>query len=621
MLTDSINTLNELKEAIEQSSCGINEPFIRLGTGPAPVLDYNIPQTTCFSTYGYMRKYFPLDWYKALATRVPANNYFERMSKLSAEQVKLNVTPRPPRRLYSIAEQTPAQHMNNMPTQGQMLFSTSGFQFNTNEPVVLIGQTTSIKPDNIGYVNSVVDTVTNIVKGGGLPIFVRASGRRYARLAILPQPPAPQPFFVVIEEYRTCSYLGDYGAGRTVKTFTLLPGERTTISVRTYKDKTSTKAFSQNVIDSYSESSATELEKIIGEETGHISGSSDTGYGESTHSDWEERGESDSTSINNTSQDSWGFGGSLSLNVGPLGLNFGGNKSHSSNHSDTTTSANTYGYGSGNSSTDGYAHTGIRQDNVSTLERSMDRHVNMSNAYRQVDVNTSTVDNVSEGYEEVTVRELVNYNKSRVLNFVFRQLLQEYITVTYLASIRIGFSNGYPESIRVVGLENLENFLKDLVDPSKIDEVRKTLLRPYCAVLNYQDTEKQFIEERTINYGECLGPDPDIEKMWRIKKDLVDTYVDDPINISVKGVILSVQKQTLKTSSLIADALLGQGEALDCYNMKLQDADSIAAYLGNMVTLQQLQAIEDITDPVERAAAYKKVFGQCCENAQTQIIP
>lgn len=77
---------------------------------------------------------------------------------------------------------------------------------------------------------------------------------------------------------------------------------------------------------------------------------------------------------------------------------------------------------------------------------------------------------------------------------------------------------------------------------------------------------------------------------------------------------------TLRTSSVVVDALLGQGEALDCYNMKLQDADALKSYLQNLELVQQINAVEAITDPKERADAYKKIFGDCCATAQTQII-
>ena len=90
--------------------------------------------------------------------------------------------------------------------------------------------------------------------------------------------------------------------------------------------------------------------------------------------------------------------------------------------------------------------------------------------------------------------------------------------------------------------------------------------------------------------------------------------------LTVNGPILNVSTHTLKTSSLVADSVLGQGEALDCYNMKIQNADAIKSQLSVLEMIQKLETIQDITDPAQRAEMYKKVFGECCETAQTQIV-
>ena len=51
----------------------------------------------------------------------------------------------------------------------------------------------------------------------------------------LPEPVRVRPQLVIVETYRMSSFLGQYGAGRTLKTFSLLPGEKTTISVNTFR--------------------------------------------------------------------------------------------------------------------------------------------------------------------------------------------------------------------------------------------------------------------------------------------------------------------------------------------------------------------------------------------------
>lgn len=60
------------------------------------------------------------------------------------------------------------------------------------------------------------------------------------------------------------------------------------------------------------------------------------------------------------------------------------------------------------------------------------------------------------------------------------------------------------------------------------------------------------------------------------------------------------------------DAVLGQGEALDCYNMKLQDAATERAYKENEELQQKIDSVNEITDPIEKADSYKKIFGNCC---------
>lgn len=345
------------------------------------------------------------------------------------------------------------------------------------------------------------------------------------------QPPAPVPYFAVMEQYTTCSYLGDYGAGRTIKTFSLLPGEKTTINVRTYKDMSATKSHSENVLDIFSESSTNELEKLIEEETNKAS----------------------NTTVGATSTSSQTRSGNVGGNAGVslFGIiSFGASG----------------GYESGSSTSNSSSVSATRASNVRTVNSALDKHISSSNSNRQIDVTTTTGQASTEGEETTTLRELQNINKSRTLNFAFRQLLQQYVTITYLSNIKIAFCNGYEESLRVVDVEELDKLLEDTIQPEYIEEVCNTILKPYCTVFNYKDEPIQFIEKMTYNFGECLGLNEE-EIFWRIRKDLEDTYQhgDGGLEIKVNGPILKVKTHTLKTSSVVTDAFLGQGEALDCY--------------------------------------------------------
>ncbi|MDX1904906.1 MAG: hypothetical protein SFU27_12180 [Thermonemataceae bacterium] len=72
--------------------------------------------------------------------------------------------------------------------------------------------------------------------------------------------------------------------------------------------------------------------------------------------------------------------------------------------------------------------------------------------------------------------------------------------------------------------------------------------------------------------------------------------------------IQNVEKYTLRTDSLIADCVLGQGAALDCFSAKLQNSDSDKAILENEKTHIALQILESITDPTAKAEAFAKMF-------------
>lgn len=94
--------------------------------------------------------------------------------------------------------------------------------------------------------------------------------------------------------------------------------------------------------------------------------------------------------------------------------------------------------------------------------------------------------------------------------------------------------------------------------------------------------------------------------------------------------IVSANSHILRTDSVIVDSVLGQGEALDCYNQRLQEASAQAAELRNArmelntelekdKTDLALAAIAKISDPVQQAEAYEKIFGTCCPSTtQTQ---
>jgi hypothetical protein len=211
-------------------------------------------------------------------------------------------------------------------------------------------------------------------------------------------------------------------------------------------------------------------------------------------------------------------------------------------------------------------------------------------------VNTSTQESYKESEEVSTVRNLENINKSRVLNFVFRQLLQEYVSITYLDDIKIGFSNGYPGLYEVASVQQMDEFLAKYINDANIAAVKNMILNNYFNVENHEGNPKSFLQAKEIkNY------DNSIRSYHSKKSGVLDTYqrVKDVetgstgLKIGIKGVILNVDVNILRTDSIIADALLGQGEALDCFNAQLQDAAVVNALLQNAKLDQSIDLERD----------------------------
>ena len=85
---------------------------------------------------------------------------------------------------------------------------------------------------------------------------------------------------------------------------------------------------------------------------------------------------------------------------------------------------------------------------------------------------------------------------------------------------------------------------------------------------------------------------------------------------------MDVSKHTLRTPSVIVDALLGRGDALDCYNQLQQEAKAIELELENNQLQRQIERMEqdnarlnrilDIIETLpdaEKAEVLKAVFG------------
>lgn len=644
-----------------KTSCNPAAPFVKLGDGNnAPILNYNLPQKTCYHGNAHFPLAIPASYFKAEYRSLPAANPWAQAAKLSLEEItnrlrseilgsaspwflrgaSLIKTRNGIVRFLSdtgtkvlIADPKP---VGENPIDNHLRLSGEAGQESTtpsSRPRINHLQVVpTLSAEKIIIAGYTLAYLAQQVKNGLIPE-LHVDFDRKVKIRFLPRP-SVEPRITVVEHYKMCSFLGDYGAGKVVKTFSLLPGETSTISVRSYKDQTSSfvkssstqsneysstyyaedensiSTLATNALEGYSTHAANQLQSHI-ESLNHVGeGSSSTG---------------------NIYQDSSSGGGTQGgFNLIGL-LNFQGGSGHQ--------------VAGGNS----FTSNGYRESLLSNLNSAVSASVNESSSYRDVTVNSTTGNSANQsqggnsgsgtsisvsqeesmlikaGEESSTVRQLQNVNYSRVLNFVFRQMLQEYIAITWLEDVSIVLSTGFPGHRQVVKLPMLETFLATtFAVPAQRAEVRRAILLHLCNVANYQGVVMPFAERVTETFQDCVdGTQEPATTYWRKRSALSDSYTSGGLNITVPGVILSVQSHILRTDSVVVDALLGQGEALDCYNTRLQESAALSSELATERQKQEidteaarqnaaLDILRAIGDPVLAAEAYKKMFGECC---------
>lgn len=99
-----------------------------------------------------------------------------------------------------------------------------------------------------------------------------------------------------------------------------------------------------------------------------------------------------------------------------------------------------------------------------------------SSAKRDVEVNSNFQTTSEEGVETATTREIQNINVGRTLNFTFRQMNQEFITLLHLVDVRVAFFNGYAESKEEVPLSQIDVLMEKYVVEDQRAKVKETIL-------------------------------------------------------------------------------------------------------------------------------------------------
>ena len=528
-------------------------PLIALEEGgTAPILRYDIPEPTSYEGKNFIELLFDDDIFVDTATDMPSFTAQKQLGGRPRDEIRTKVDS------YLKSGVSGATELPNLPLKKVK----SGFHQLVGRapdgPVVVDpdpldgGGGGGDDDDDGGLSDYLVDLIADgkmVVKGVGVdgePI-----------ITTVPVPTEPDPHLYLVESLRLTSYLGDYGAGRIVRTFTLLPGERTRISVKTFRQRESTRKSASSVLDSLTSESATDLETSVMRE------------------------QSDQQSFQKTKEyyadaeasAGWGWG-SAKVKAGVKG---------------STNAA--------------------REESVKNVSNATEKHSARASAKRSVEVNTSYEVTEKEGEETEVSREIENINLSRALNYVFRQMNQEFVTLLHLTDVRIGFFNGDPANRREVPISSLDDILAAVVKPDRHDDVRTIILDQLSAIRDRSGVPVDVVQEVE------LSPD-DVYRQF--DPELRATYTDDQDrSYTVPGVLLRTDHLVMRTEGVMVEALLGNGVALDSYAEQLQDleverrralVDTEQAYAS------QVELINRVIDEGNKAKAdlADKLIRRCC---------
>lgn len=478
-------------------------PLIQLEAGgTAPVLRYDVPEPTSYAGKNFIELEFDEDVFVKAALAMPSNVAGDRLSDLPVDSARAAIASYLRTGISARAElpDVPVSVLRRSLTPISAQPASPG----------AIG-TPPVKPpdpddDDIDDLRQRIDLGFHLVKGTGI----------YGEEGVTVVPPVPEepdPHLYLVETLRLTSYLGDYGAGRIVKTFSLLPGEVTTISVKTYRQTESTSKSASSVLDSLTQESASDLQTSLTTE----------------QSDQKSFAKADEYYADVSASAKWGWGSAS----GKAGVK-----------------------GSSNAT---------REEAVKNVSNATEKHSASASAKREVEVNTSYEVSEKAGEEVSIERRIENINLSRTLNFIFRQMNQEFVTFLHLTDVRIGFFNGDGKSTREVPLSALDRLLDEVVEPAKQAEVRGIILDQLSGVRDHVGNSVDVTREVTVSPGDTY---------LQFNTDLATSFEDQQgREYEIPGVLLKADYLTMRTEGVIVEAMLGNGPALDSYAERLQELE------------------------------------------------
>lgn len=477
-------------------------PLIQLErNASAPVLRYDIPEPTSYGGTNLIQLNFDggTDIFRASLLAAPQAEAMAMLSGQPTETVKSQIKSF----LAVGASSSGAFGSTGTIPVGVLVADTSGQPVPPPVP----------EPPGFPVGALVLDDLAQKVKlGERLVVDENVNGD--TNVTTVPVPAEPEPRLYLVETLRMTSFLGDYGAGRVVKTFSLLPGESTKVSIKTFKQRESTAKHSSSVLDSVTKESADDLQRSLQEE----------------QSDQSSYQKSKEYYADVKAKASWGWG-SASAKAGVKG-----------------------------------STNSTRQEAVKNISNATEKHTSKASAKREVEVNTAFEVTEKEGEETSIEREVENINVSRTLNFVFRQMNQAFISFVHITDIRVGYFDGRRESRIEVPISQLDSLMDAVVKKTRAVDVKAIILEQLRNIRDFDGNLVDVVKEVPIDQNDAY---------LTFDAERITDYTDPATQrtYAIPGVLMAVNSYVMRTEGVIVESILGEGIALDEYAAALQDME------------------------------------------------
>lgn len=373
-----------------------------------------------------------------------------------------------------------------------------------------------------------------VPEGQTLQVSKTMTGRYMVNLA-----PAPviliRPRLAVVEKYRLENYLGNYGMGKTISSFYVHPKSKVTLTIRSWTTVKETYEDASSIFDSYTTKASDNFQTTFNSERSKSS---------------EEKESSE-------------YYAEVKAEAGFLGIG--------------SVEAEAGTKGSSSSS---------REEFSKDVRNTVSAHASESSSKREFQHHVTAQLEKDTGEEKTLIREIENLNAGHVLNFIVRELNQEYHSVLVLKDVRLVFTMGPKLFVDEVPLFKIDEFLRKYLreDDALIKTYRDYILKEYSYVKDYEGTTRQStFEIRKYADDAHLSTDMDTavnnynpdDHYILIKKEKhsIGRKVggrETGKDIEVEGVPVEVNTVTMKTDGVVCSSLLDPGLALDDYSIKMQ---------------------------------------------------